>query len=129
VDFFQISLEEKVRMDVPIHLVGESPAVDTYGGVLTHQLSAVSIEALPTAVPSAIEIDVGVLTELDQSLHVSDLVAPEGVTILHDPETVVARVATPAAERAEEMAEAEEAEEGEGPAEAAAEGETEAEGE
>jgi large subunit ribosomal protein L25 len=109
VDLMQISLTDKVKIDVPIHLVGLSPAVDTFGGVLTHQLNAISVEALPTAVPSSVEVDVSVLTELEQALHVSDIVAPEGVVILDDPEAVVARVATPAAERAEEMAEAEEA--------------------
>jgi large subunit ribosomal protein L25 len=124
VDFFQISLKEKVRMDVPIHLVGVPPAVDTYGGILVHGLDHISVEALPTDVPSAIEIDVSVLAEIDQAVHVSDLVIPEDVTLLTDPEQVVAKVSPPAVEIVEEVEEEEaaEGEEGEEGAEAPAEG-------
>src|SRR5438876_8093528 len=111
VDFLQISLREKVRADVPIHLTGLSPAVDTYGGILMHGLDHVTVEALPTEVPSFIEVDVSGLDEIDQSLHVSDLRVPDGVTILTDPEQVVAKVSPPAIEReiAAEEAEAAEA--------------------
>jgi large subunit ribosomal protein L25 len=122
VDFMQISLKEKVRLDVPIHLVGLPGAVDRLGGILVHGLDHVAVEALPTAVPSFIEVDVTGLDEFDQTLHVSDLVVDEGVTILTDPEMVVAKVAPPAVERVEEAAaEAEEAEEAPAAAEAPAE--------
>lgn len=128
VDFLQISLRERVRMDVPIHLVGKAPAVDTFGGILMHGLDRVTVEALPTDVPSALEADVSGLANIDQSLHVSDLTAPEGVEILTDPEQVIAKVSPPAVERVEEVEEeaAEEAAEaaveaGEAPAAEAAE--------
>ncbi len=117
VDFLQISLKDKVRLDVPIHLVGLAPAVDTYGGILVHGLDRVSVEALATEVPSFIELDVSGLEHIDAALHVSDLVVPEGVTILTDMEQVVAKVSPPAVEKVEE----EEVSEVEG-AEAAAEG-------
>ncbi len=123
VDFLQISLREKVRADVPIHLVGLSPAVDTYGGILMHGLDHVTVEALPTEVPSFLEIDVSPLTEINQALHVSDLDLPDGITLLTDVEQVVAKVAPPAVEPVEEVPEEEEElEEGE----AAPEGEEEA---
>ena len=121
VDFLQISLREKVRADVPIHLTGIAPAVDTYGGILMHGLDHVTVEALPTEVPSFLEIDVSPLTEINQALHVSDLDLPDGVTLLTDVEQVVAKVAPPAVEPVEEVPE-EEVEEGE----AAPEGEEEA---
>jgi len=113
VDFLQISLREKVRADVPIHLMGLSPAVDTYGGILMHGLDHVTVEALPTEVPSFLEIDVSPLTEINQALHVSDLDLPDGVTLLTDVEQVVAKVAPPAVEPVEEVPEEEELEEGE----------------
>src|SRR6266542_3531270 len=122
VDFLQISLREKVRADVPIHLVGVSPAVDTYGGILMHGLDHVTVEALPTEVPSFLEIDVSPLLEINQALHVSDLEVQDGVTLLTDVEQVIAKVAPPAVEPVEEVPEEEEAEEGE----AAPEGEEEA---
>jgi large subunit ribosomal protein L25 len=129
VDFLQISLTEKVRMEVPIHIVGKAPAVETYGGILTHPSTEVMVEALPLNIPNMLEIDVSGLTEIGQTLHASDLVAPEGVTIIHPDQTLV-RVDLPAAERAEETeaAAVAEGEEGavpaeEGAAPAAAEGE------
>ncbi len=119
IDFHQIDLSAKITIEVPIHFVGLSPAVDTYGAILTHDLNAVLVEALPTNIPSSIEADVTGLTEIGHSLHVSDLVAPEDSEIVHDPEIVVARVDLPAAERSE-LEEGEEGVEGE---EGAAEGE------
>jgi large subunit ribosomal protein L25 len=127
IDFLQISLSEKVRMEVPIHIVGKAPAVETYGGILTHPSTTIMVEALPLAIPNMLEIDVGGLTEIGQTLHASDLVAPEGVTIVSDAEQTLVRVDLPAAERAEEAEAAAvvEGEEGAEPAEgaAAAEGE------
>src|SRR6266542_215272 len=120
VDFLQNSLREKVRADVPIHLTGVSPAVDTYGGILMHGLGHVTVEALPTEVPSFLEIDVSPLSEINQALHVSDLDLPDGVALFTDVEQVVAKVAPPAVEPVEEVPE--EVEEGE----AAPEGEEEA---
>ncbi|HMG18267.1 MAG TPA: 50S ribosomal protein L25 [Gemmatimonadales bacterium] len=130
VDFLQISLREKVRADVPLHLVGLAPAVDTLGGILMHGLDHVSVEALPTEVPSFIEVDVTSLAEINQALHVSDVPVPEGVTILTDVEQVIAKVAPPAVEPEPEVAEEAEAVEGEeaeeGAEEADAEGKVEA---
>jgi large subunit ribosomal protein L25 len=128
VDFLQISLREKVKADVPIHLVGLAPAVDTFGGILMHGLDHVSVEALPTEVPSFIEVDVTSLAEINAALHVSDVPVPEGVTILTDVEQVIAKVAPPAVEPEPEIAEEGEAVEGEEGAEEGAEGEAPAEG-
>jgi large subunit ribosomal protein L25 len=113
VDFLQISLRNKVKADVPIHLVGLAPAVDTYQGILMHGLDHVSVEALPTEVPSFIEVDVTSLEEINQTLHVSDVPVPDGVTILTDVEQVIAKVVPPAVEPEPEVEEAGEAAEGE----------------
>ena len=121
VDFLQISLKDKVKLEVPLHLVGLPPAVDRLGGILVHGLDRVTVEALPTEVPSFFQVDVSGLEDIDQSLHVSDLVVPEGVEVLTDPEQVIAKVAPPAIEREEVTEEEEEAaaEEGEEAPEAA----------
>jgi large subunit ribosomal protein L25 len=124
VDFLQISLTERVRMEVPIHIVGKAPAVETYGGILTHPSTTVMVEALPLNIPNMLEIDVSGLTEIGQTLHASDLTPPEGVTIISQEQTLV-RVDLPAAERAEEVEAAAAAAEGEAGAPApAGEGET-----
>lgn len=121
VDFFQISLRDKVRAEVPIHLIGLSPAVDTFGGILMHGLDHVTVEALPTEVPSFLELDVSPLVEINQALHVSDLELPEDVTLLTDAEQVVAKVAPPAVEPEPEVEEEGEAVEGEAAEEEGAE--------
>ena len=110
VDFLQISLKEKVRLDVPLHIVGLSPAVDRLGGIMVHGLDHVTVDALPTDVPSFIEVDVSGLEEIGDALKVSDLPIPVGVTVLTDIEQVVAKVAPPAVELVVEEEAAAEAE-------------------
>jgi large subunit ribosomal protein L25 len=130
IDFFQISMTEKMRADVRVVLTGTSPAVSTYGGVLLQTLDSVAVEALPGDIPPQFEIDVSTLTELEQSVHVRDLAFDaEKVTLHSDPDVVLARVATPRLATAEEegAAPAEEAAEGAEGAEAAEGGEGAAE--
>jgi large subunit ribosomal protein L25 len=138
-DFFQVSLREKMRADVPLVVVGQSEAIDTYNGVLVTALEALHVEALPLDLPARIEVDITPLAELESSVHVRDLVVPSNVTVLTDSEVVVVKVAAPrvaleeeeeaaaAAEEAEEEAAAEAAEEGE--QEPSAEAASESEGE
>ena len=124
-DFYQISLKEKVRMEVPVALIGTAPAEQTHGGTLLHSLDSISVEGLPTDIPSVIEVDVSGLEEIDAAIHVAELSVPEGIAVLTDPEQVVAKIAPPQVEKVEEEV-VEEAVEGEAPAaeeaEAAAEG-------
>jgi len=134
-DFYQISLREKMKADVPITVIGESEAINTYNGILMMSIETVSVEALPLDLPTHFEIDISGLRSLEETLNVSDIVAPENVTILTDPDVTVLKIASPrlaveGEEPTEELptgpsAEAEEAAEGE---ETAAEGEAEAEG-
>jgi large subunit ribosomal protein L25 len=114
VDFLQISLTETVRLEVPVHFSGVSPAVSTHGGIVTHSTNMVMVEALPTAVPSSIEVDISDMTEIGQSIHVGDLPAMEGVIFLTDAGSVIVRIDLPAAERSEAEVAAEAAEAAEG---------------
>jgi large subunit ribosomal protein L25 len=116
VDFQAVSLTETVRADLNINLVGEAPAIETYLGILVPSLEQLSIESLPTNLPDRIDVDISGLVEIGDSLLVSDLVVPEGVDILNDPEDVVVVVLAPAVEEEEEEEEEEvELEEGEEP--------------
>src|SRR3989442_904120 len=67
-------------------------------GVTPANIFGHNVEALPTEVPSVIEVDVSGLEAIDQALHVSDLSVPPGVTILTDMEQVVAKISPPAVE-------------------------------
>ena len=129
VDFYQVSLTEKIRADVPLVIVGQAMAAVDLGGTLLHSLDSVSVEALPTDVPSHIEVDVSILAGFDDAIHVRDLpVDTSRVLVLSDPDLVVAKVAAPrlVAEVEEEAAAAEGAPE-EAPPEAAEAAASEAE--
>jgi large subunit ribosomal protein L25 len=108
VDFLEVSLTETTTADVTIHLVGD-PAGVKEGGVLTHQFTTAQVSALPTAIPSGIDLDVSQLA-LGESLRVADLPAIEGVEYLDDPDEVVATVLAP---RGLDLGEGEEGAEGE----------------
>jgi large subunit ribosomal protein L25 len=111
-EFYQVSLRQKMRADVPLVIVGQSHAIDTFNGVLVTAIESVQVEALPLDLPSRIEVDIRPLRELEQTLHVRDLPIPESVVILTDPDVVVVKVASPRVsvegEEAPEAAEAEE---------------------
>lgn len=92
IDFYQVQMTEKIRTEVHVVLVGEAPAVEVHRGVLLQGVSSVTIECLPGDMPSAVEVDVSGLAELDQALRVKDLVLDSGVTVLTDPEQVLAHV-------------------------------------
>lgn len=108
VDFYQVSLAEKIRTEVPLVVVGEAPAVGAYGGILLHSMGSVTVEALPADIPSQIEVDVSGLAEIDSSLFVRDLPIDARVQVLSDPDLVVAKVAAPRVAEVEEVPEEEE---------------------
>jgi large subunit ribosomal protein L25 len=104
VDFYAVNMREKVTAEVPLVFVGVSPAVKDLNGILVQGLSEVEIECLPADLISAIEVNVEGLTELDSMLTVADLVVPNSITILSDPESMVAKVEPPRLEEVEEEA-------------------------
>ncbi len=115
VDFLEVSRDRTISVDVPIHVVGESVGVKQ-GGVLEHHLWDLHVECLPGDVPEGIEVDISAL-EVGDSLKVSDLAVPAGVSVLTGPDESVLAVVVPQArevEEAEAAAEAVEGAEGEG---------------
>jgi len=131
VDLFLVRMTEELIVDVPLVATGTSLAVENLNGTLLHPIESVRIRALPDHLPQSIEYSIDGLDDFEAVVKVSDLSIPEDVTLLTDPEEVVAKVLASRlqteveAEKAEEAAEAAEAAEGE----AAAEGETAIEGE
>lgn len=98
VDFQVVSLTERVRANVAIHLEGESSAVEELGGILVQNLEELDIEALPRDLPERIDVDVSVLKEIGDAIHVRDLALPEGMVVYTDPDEIVAVVTSPQAE-------------------------------
>ncbi len=104
VDFHEVSPTEKVTIMVPVETEGEAAGVKNSGGVLEHVLFKLRVRALPKDLPEQIIIDVTSL-ELNKTIHIGEVKAPEGVEILGDKNIPVVSVAVPRAE--EEAAPAE----------------------
>jgi large subunit ribosomal protein L25 len=117
VDFLAVSRTEKITVNVPVRLVGDSAGVKM-GGVLEHHLWEVQVECFPTDVPESIEADVTDL-EIGDSIRVGELSAPDGAVITSNPDESVVAVSQPQA-RVEVEEEAAEALEGEAAQEEAA---------
>jgi large subunit ribosomal protein L25 len=125
-DFFAVNLREKLTADVPVVVVGESPAVvDAKIGTLQQLITTLRIECLPSDLPAQFTVDVSGLMEIDSGIHVRDIVLPDGVAFVHvDEDELVVKVSALrlVTEEEVEAAEAAEAAEAEGEATAAAEG-------
>ena len=94
VDFSEVSLTQKVRVTVPLYLVGEAVGVKIGGGVLEQVLRKVEVECLPTDIAEKFEVDVSKLG-LDQTLFVRDLQLGEKQTLVTRGEFAVAVVKAP----------------------------------
>ena len=97
VDFHEVSPTEKVTLMVPVETSGEATGVKNGGGVLEHALFKIRVRALPKDLPEQIVVDVS-SSELNKSIHLGDIKAPEGVEILGDKKVSVVSVAAPRAE-------------------------------
>ena len=108
VDFMAVDMEQVLNIMVPINLVGESPAVATGEYAVMTSLYELEVECLPKDIINIIEVSVEGLTDLGDTILVSDVVVPEGINILTDLEESVARVAYAGIVEVEEEEEEEE---------------------
>lgn len=101
-DFLELERGKAITVEVPIVLVGKEVCKGVkMGGILEQYLWSIEVECLPRNIPDKIEVDVSNL-EMGDSIHVEDLILPEGVKVLEDPETTVVVVAEPVEEKVEE---------------------------
>lgn len=111
IDFYQVNLTEKVRVSVPIRVVGEDPEVVKMGeAVVIQPMSEVEVEALPTQLPDHLEVDITSLQAIDDALNISQITVPEGVEVMADSEAVVVKLDTAVSEEAQQLMEEQEAE-------------------
>ncbi len=102
VDFQAVEMTEKIRVEVPVVFVGVSPAVERGEGILVHGLTHVEIECLPKDLIESITVDLSRLDRVDAAIYVRDLQVPPGITVVSDPDELIALVTAPAAEVLEE---------------------------
>ncbi|HKZ71212.1 MAG TPA: 50S ribosomal protein L25 [Anaerolineales bacterium] len=92
VDFYEVAMDRLMHVDIPVRLVGASPAVVTLGGVLVRGLADIEIECLPGDLIQEVSVDLGVLKQINESIHVSDLQVPSTIRILTHGDEQIARV-------------------------------------
>lgn len=92
VDFHAVNLRVTVDAEVPVVLVGESPAVHNNEGVLLRGLETVVVHALPQDLPHQIDVSIEGLTEVDQTITVADLASGRAFEITTDADEMIAKI-------------------------------------
>lgn len=92
VDLFALKSGEEVTVEIPLHTTGEAYAATKLGGTLLHTFDRVRVRALPEKLPESLEVSIESLVDFDAAVHLRDVALPEGVTLLNDPDEVVAKV-------------------------------------
>ncbi len=95
VDFYEVSLTEKLKAKVVLEFSGESQAVKAMGGVLVKILSEIEVECLPTDLPHNITVNLESLKTLTDSIHIRDIIAPAKVKILTGADEMIVKVQPP----------------------------------
>ena len=95
VDFLRVDVSRAIQAEVPIALTGSSPAVRDLGGTLLQPLLSLLVEALPMDVPASLQVDVSQLDDFEKGVFVRDIELGPAVTLINDPDEMVARVSPP----------------------------------
>lgn len=109
-DFQVVSMSEKLRTSVKVELVGVSPAVKDFNGVVVSGLDSIEVECYPQDLPERFSVDISVLKQIGEVIHVRDLSISEKITVISDMDEMVALITS-----VKEEAEVEGAPEGEEP--------------
>jgi len=129
VDLFAVDLTQEMFADIPLVFTGTSSAVEMEGAILFTSLDHLKVRGLPGDLPHEIDVDLAPLVDLESTIHVRDLVVDARITVVNDPDDLVAKVTPPREEEViepvvvegegEEGAEGAEGAEGEGAGEGA----------
>jgi large subunit ribosomal protein L25 len=98
VDFLAISLTEKLTASIRIEFTGVSAAVKDFNAVFVHGIETLEVECLPTDLPERVTVDISLLAQIGQAIHVRDITLPDNVRVLDDPDIMVAIAAAPKVE-------------------------------
>jgi large subunit ribosomal protein L25 len=98
VDFYQVSMDEKIKAKVPVEFIGEAPAVKEKNAAINKSVYEIEVEALPQDLPPKFQVDLSSLDDINKSIYIRDLVVPKGVKILIDGNTALATATPPVAE-------------------------------
>ena len=101
-DFYVFEKGKKLEIDIPLEFVGVSPAVKDLSANLVKVLHEIKISASPEHLPHSLTVDISTLVTLEDHIAAKDIVLPHGVSLVDDPEAVVASVAAAKAEELDE---------------------------
>jgi large subunit ribosomal protein L25 len=104
VDFLAVDVNKPIKVTVAVEFTGVAPAEKESLGTLVKVLHEVEVEALPKNLPHAIDVDISTLVAVGSQIHASDLVMPNGVTLITEGSEVVATIAAIQEEKEEEAA-------------------------
>jgi large subunit ribosomal protein L25 len=85
IDFVRVAAGTRIRMAVPLVLVGEAPVIET-GAIVLQNADTIEIECLPDDLPAQIEVDISGLATIHDRVATRDVVLPKGVKLLHEQE-------------------------------------------
>ncbi len=118
VDFLRVDVSQAIQAEVPVNVVGVSPAVRDLNGTLLLQMQSILVEALPMNVPASLEVDISGLDDFEKAVYVSDVSVDSRVAVITGADEMIARVSAPRIEVEETVEEEEEGEVEEGAEEA-----------
>ena len=95
IDFYEVSMTEKLKAKVTLNFVGEAPAVKTSGGVLVKILNELEVECLAADLPHSLEVSLDALKTLTDTIHVKDVKVPAKVKVVNNPEDLIIKVQPP----------------------------------
>lgn len=93
IDFLAVAMDKPIRLQVAVELTGTAPVMQLGGVTVMHGLSELEIECLPSDLVSNIVVDIASLVAIGDSIHVRDITAPKGITILSSQDEMLARAA------------------------------------
>jgi len=100
IDFYRIRMDEKLTTEIRLNFVGQAPAVKA-GGILVKSRDYLSAECLPGDLVSEIDVDLSCLKEIHSSIKVSDVAAPDGITVLDEPDLILVGISKQVEEKEE----------------------------
>ena len=98
VDFYQVSMTEKLEADILFNFIGESPAVKDLGGILVKSSDHLRVKCLPGDLVHQIDVSLESLVKFGDVIHIKDIKLPQGMEILDNVNEVIATVTEPISE-------------------------------
>ena len=107
IDFYEVNMKEKVVTTVPVKMIGNNPLIEEKGAVLVLGADSIDIEVLPTKIPDVIEVDVAIIKTFSDSIKASTINLPDGISLVSNPDTMIATYSETRATRQQEAEEQE----------------------